>query len=111
MPDAPPRLTHNVYVIELDPDVLSDKRFRERNPHHRPGMPCVYVGMTGLSVADRFENHRRGYKSSRYVKQYGRRLRPELFEFLNPMPYWAAQQMEVDLAKELREQGFAVWQG
>jgi hypothetical protein len=62
MPESQPRETHRVYVIELDPAVLEEKRFRERNPQHRPGVPCVYVGMTGLTVEQRFENHRRGHK-------------------------------------------------
>ena len=54
----PPRHAHSVYVIELDPAVLGERRFRERNPNHVEGMPCVYVGMTGLAVEERFANHR-----------------------------------------------------
>ena len=110
MPKPRPRETHRVYVIELDPAVFRDKRFRERNPHCRPGMPCVYVGMTGLTVEQRFENHRRGYKGSRLVKEYGRRLRPDLFAHVERMPFAAAQQMEVCLAEDLRQRGLAVWQ-
>ncbi len=44
MPEPKPRETHRVYVNEFDPAVLEEKRFRERNPHCRPGVPCVYVG-------------------------------------------------------------------
>ena len=111
MPEQRPRPSHSVYVIELDLAVLRDRRFRARNAQHRADSPCVYVGMTGLDVALRFENHRRGRKSSRYVQRYGRRLLPGLYERLNPMPYEVARQKEVDLAQELRERGYAVWQG
>jgi predicted GIY-YIG superfamily endonuclease len=105
------RLTHSVYVVELDPAVLGERRFRERNPGYVAGMPCVYVGMTGLPVAERFANHKAGHKSNRYAHQYGVRLLPALYECFNPMPFAAAQEMEFELAEELREQGYAVWQG
>jgi hypothetical protein len=36
------------------------------------------------------------------------RLMPELYEYLNPMPYEHAVQMEKDLAADLRAQGYAV---
>jgi hypothetical protein len=107
----PPRHAHSVYVIELDPAVLGERRFRERNPNHVEGMPCVYVGMTGLAVEERFANHLAGYKSNRYAHKYGLRLLPEHFECFNPMPYEAAQRMEQELADELQEKGYAVWQG
>jgi predicted GIY-YIG superfamily endonuclease len=109
--DGARRLAHNVYVIELDRAVLRDRRFRARNPNYVDGMPCVYVGMTGLAVEERFANHKAGYKSNRYVRKYGLRLLPELYECFNPMPYEAARQMEVELADELQEKGYAVWQG
>ncbi len=76
----PTQQAHHVYVIELDPAVLRDRRFRARNPHYVEGMPCVYVGMTGLPVQRRFANHLEGYKSNRYAHQYGVRLLPELYE-------------------------------
>ena len=67
--------------------------------------PCVYVGMTGLPVEQRFENHKNGYKSAWTVKKYGIRLMPELYEHLNPMPFEAAAQMEKDLSEDLRAEG------
>ena len=106
-----PRLAHNVYVIELDPAVLDERRFRARNPNYVEGMPCVYVGMTGLTVEERFANHRAGHKSNRYAHRYGLRLLPGLYACFNPMPYEAARRMEQDLADELQEKGYAVWQG
>ena len=105
-----PRLSHNVYVVELDPAVLKVRVFSARNPDHREGMPCVYVGMTGLPPGERFQNHKAGIKANRFVRDFGKRLLPELFDCFNPMPYEAAQQMEVELADELRAKGYGVWQ-
>jgi hypothetical protein len=111
--DAPrgPRLSHNVYVVELAPAVLKEARFCRRNPGYVEGKPCVYVGMTGLGVAERFANHKRGHKGNGFVRRHGTRLLPELFAHLNPMPYEAALTMEQELAEELRQAGFGVWQG
>ena len=105
-----PRLSHNVYVVELDPAVLKIRRFRARNPGYRKGRPCVYVGMTGLPPGERFQNHKAGVKANYFVKKFGIGLLPELFEYLNPMPYEAAQAMEQELADELQERGYGVWQ-
>ncbi|UCF76012.1 MAG: hypothetical protein JSU71_01430 [Betaproteobacteria bacterium] len=105
------RYHHNVYVIELDRAVLKEPRFRRANPEYDPGKPCVYVGMTGLTVQQRFANHRKGVKSNRFAHQYGIRLLPELYECFNPMPYEGAREMEVELAVGLREEGYGVWQG
>lgn len=101
---------HHVYVVRLSDGVWAEPRFRKANPDHRPGMPCVYVGMTGLDPDLRFDRHKAGVKANRFVHQYGVRLMPELYEVYNPMPYEAAREMEVELAIGLREQGYAVWQ-
>ena len=66
--------------------------------------------MTGLDPDVRFDKHKAGIHSSRYVKQYGLRLWPDLYEAHNPMSYEAAQDMEVELGILLREAGFGVWQ-
>jgi len=105
-----PRLSHNVYVVELAPAVLAEAKFRRRNPGYVDGQPCVYVGMTGLSVVARFANHKRGHKGNVFVLRFGTRLLPELFAHLNPMPYEAAMTMERELAEDLRQQGCGVWQ-
>ena len=104
------RLSHNVYVVELALDVLTDRRFRSRNPGYVEGQPCVYVGMTGLAVAARFANHKRGHKGNAFVLKHGTQLLPELFAHLNPMPYEAALTMERELAEDLRNEGYGVWQ-
>lgn len=109
-PAAGPRHRHSVYVIELSPEVLNEGRFRRANPNYDVTKPCVYVGMTGLSPERRFENHRKGIKSNRFAHQYGLRLLPRLYAYCNPMPYRAAQDMEIELAIGLREDGYGVWQ-
>jgi predicted GIY-YIG superfamily endonuclease len=106
-----PRPHHNVYVIELDPVVLQEqKRFVDENPDHDPAKACLYVGMTGRTPEERFEQHREGIKSSKYPHRHSRKLRSELYERHNPMTFEDACAKEVELAKELRSQGHAVWQ-
>ncbi|TXL65280.1 hypothetical protein [Zeimonas arvi] len=105
-----PRHHHHVYVVALSVRVLDEPRFRKANPAYRPGMPCVYVGMTGLDPDRRFDRHKAGIKANRFVTEYGLRLLPELYEVYNPMPYEAAREMEVELAVALREAGYGVWQ-
>ncbi len=99
-----------MYVVELSLDVTSEPRFRRANPDYRFGKPCVYVGMTGLSPDERFDRHMAGVQASAFVRRYGVRLLPSLYEMYNPMPYEAAREMEVELAIGLREEGFGVWQ-
>ncbi|HEX4085461.1 MAG TPA: hypothetical protein VHY22_11155 [Chthoniobacteraceae bacterium] len=102
---------HHVYVILLDPAVTRHPSVLRQNRRRDPAKPCVYVGMTGLPVEERFENHRNGYKAAWTVEKYGVRLMPELFAHLNPMPYEAAAQMEVELAEDLRAEGYTVTGG
>ena len=103
-----PEFHHNVYVVLLSKAALKDRSILQRNPKRDPTKPVVYVGMTGLPVDHRFENHKNGYKSARLVRKYGVRLLPEMYQHLNPMPYEHAAQMERDLADDLRAQGYAV---
>ena len=108
LPSKEPEFHHNVYVVLLSKAALKDRSILQRNPGRDPSRPAVYVGLTGLPVDHRFENHKNGYKSARLVRKYGVRLLPELYEYLNPMPYEYAVQMEKDLADDLRSQGYAV---
>jgi hypothetical protein len=102
---------HHVYVVLLDPSVLKHSTVRRANPGRDASKPCVYVGMTGLTPEERFQNHKAGVKSAWVVQKYGLKLLPELFECLNPMPFAAATQMEKDLAEDLRTQGYTVTGG
>ena len=92
------RHRHHVYVVELDPVVLNDRRFARANPGRDPTKPCVYVGMTGLTPELRFARHKAGIKANRFVLDHGLRLLPQLYAWANPMPYEAACE------------GFSVWQ-
>ena len=67
--------------------------------------------MTGLTPEERFANHKADIKDSPLVKRYGIRLLPELYSHLNPMPFEAAAQMEMDLAEDLRVAGYKVTGG
>jgi len=102
---------HNVYVILLDNAAAKHPSILRLNPNRDPLKPCVYVGMTGIPVEHRFENHKNGYKSAWVARKYGLRLMPELFQHLNPMPFEAAAQMEKELAEDLRAEGYTVTGG
>ena len=92
-----------VYVIEL-----SDRAGRRVDPD----LACVYVGQTVRTPEERFYQHRTGKKASRWVRKYGIRLRPDLYEHLNPITDRdAAEQCEKDLATTLAEKGYRVFGG
>ncbi|MBI1284743.1 MAG: hypothetical protein GC183_10455 [Thiobacillus sp.] len=101
---------YHVYVIELSKDVLFEARFKKANPAYITGKPCIYVGMTGLDPDVRFDKHKAGIQSNRYVKEFGLRLLPELYELYNPLSYAHARDLEVELAIDFREAGYGVWQ-
>ena len=100
---------HSVYAIELDPVVWKNRTFRARNPGGAAG-GCLYIGVTGLTPERRFERHRAGTQSARFVHAHGVRLRLDLVEGFSRLPYRIAACMEPKLAAWLRAQGFAVWQ-
>ena len=100
-----------MYVVLLDSAVARLRKVRAENPQRDPKKPCVYVGMTGLAPEERFANHKAGIKAAPVVKRYGLRLLPELYAHLNPMPFAAAVQMEMDLAEDLRHAGYTVTGG
>ncbi len=89
---------HSVYVVYL------------RNPKG-DGRAGYYVGMTGLTPEQRFQNHKAGIKAAGVVRRCGVRLVPKLYAHLNPMTYADALTMEVRLAQELRARGFQVFGG
>jgi len=102
---------HNLYMVELQPEIFEkERRFFEANPQWLPGKLCVYVGMTGLSPEERFRKHMQGEKDAWFVRRYGQRLLPDLYRYFNPMPYELAHIMEPELARQLRDQGYGVWQ-
>ena len=110
-PRKPKPYRHYVYVIELARAVLYERKFQKANPDYNPERPCVYVGMTGLTPEQRFQNHKQGLKAAGVVRRFGERLVPRLYEHLNPMPYAKAKDMESILAESLRKRGFTVYGG
>ena len=100
-----------MYVVLIDPRVAKHPSVLHLNPRRDPSKPCLYVGMTGLDPAERFANHKRGYKSAWTVRKYGLRLLPEMYECFNPMPFQAAVEMERGLADDLRAAGYTVTGG
>lgn len=81
-----------------------------RNPGG-DGRAGYYVGMTGLTPEERFQNHKAGIKAARVVRRCGVRLVPKLYAHLNPMSFAEAVAMEVRLAEELRARGYQVFGG
>ena len=87
-----------VYVIELK---------RAAGRRRDPRIPWVYVGSSARSPEERLRQHRRGYKSSGLVKRFALRLRPDLYEDLEPFRgSKAACRAETERAKELAACGF-----
>ncbi|MBM3666372.1 MAG: hypothetical protein FJW90_02645 [Actinobacteria bacterium] len=90
--------SRRVYVIELD---------RAAGRRRDPRIPWVYVGSSARSPEKRFEQHRSGYKSARLVKRFALRLRPELYEDLEPLgSSKQAVATEKRRARELADCGF-----
>jgi hypothetical protein len=114
-----PRQTYQVYVVELSKKVFSENsKFRAANPQFNGVLECLYVGMTSKTPAERFKQHKSGYRTSKgidisasIVYKYGSYLRPSLYHHLNmkQMNREEALKMEEKLAWDLRRQGYAVW--
>jgi len=114
-----PGLIYQVYVIELSKRVFTENsRFRAANPQFNGVLECLYVGMTSKTPAERFRQHKTGYRnkkghklSANIVQKYGAYLRPSLYDHINekPMTRQEALLMEKKLALDLRRQGYAVW--
>jgi len=101
--------SRNLYIITLDPQVLERREFRDANPGYAEGMPCVYVGITIHAPGDRFEQHRVGYRSSKYPRRFGVELALDLIDGFDTSGL-DEDDWEPALADWLRDQGCAVWQ-
>jgi hypothetical protein len=130
--------SYHLYVIELDYQLIYNRKFMSKNPLHKNDMDCLYVGVTSHTCECRFKQHQihakketDGYfclcdnkeifrnfvrsgghtHGSYYPGVYGMRLRPDLFYKYNPIKNKEkAFAMETKLADKLRSFGFAVWQ-
>ena len=83
---------HALYVV-----LLKDSR--------SSGRWGLYVGETSLDPDLRFDQHKTGYKASRYVNRFGARLLPALFSHFNPLARWEAVELEPVLAQAFRDAG------
>ena len=108
-PPAAPEI--GVYVIELDSKVLRYKPFMKRNSKtYLPGKDCLYVGHSLLAPEHRFMQHLRGEHSSKVVRRFGIRLRPEFYEAIDPfVERDDAIAKEEELGELLRSEGYGVW--
>ena len=114
---------HRVYAFYLSNDVLNKRKFKEVNPNYIVGKPCVYVGMTGKSIEERYSEHtnpeNENYsKGSKWMKQFGVRnlfdaLAIELFDHPNisreNLTFGEALQNEKLYGEWLRFKGYGVW--
>jgi hypothetical protein len=67
-----------LYVVRLDyfgklPKSRQEKLI-ELNPLAKKRAPVFYVGQTRLAAWKRYENHLKGYRASRWVKNHGHQL-------------------------------------
>jgi hypothetical protein len=94
-----PRAKSKVYIVLLK--VVGRKRSGY----------ALYVGKTNRKTEERFQQHKDGYKASRYVKKYGVCLLPDLFEHLNPMSGAEATELEASIAEALKHAGVPTYGG
>jgi len=59
---------YHVQVIELSKPVLYKGRFEKASADYVTDKLCVYVGMTCLDPDVRFDKHKAGIQSNRYVQ-------------------------------------------
>lgn len=103
-------MPYNVYVIKLDKEVISSKKFREKNPRINTRKACYYVGQTSHDPITRFKQHKTGYKANSFVKRYGIDLVPRKYKKYNPIQKRdEAEQIEQWLTNKLRKKGHGVW--
>lgn len=76
-------------------------------PRRDPRIPWVYVGSSARDAELRFQQHKRGYRSSGLVKRFAVRLRPDLYEDLAPLATSKlGVEAETERARELAACGF-----
>lgn len=87
--------------------------FFDSRRHVRAGgtaFPDLRRGAGGQRPGLRFDRHKAGIQSNRFVKTCGLRLLPELCERYGPLSYHEASALEVELAIDFREAAYGVWQ-
>ena len=100
--------TYVVYAIQLDKDACAN-----------PKSPCkgtscgstpVYVGQTAITANERFEQHKAGYRASRWVRRHGLYLRRQLARGFGELATKdQALAAEAALGERLRRRGYCVY--
>lgn len=110
-----PRDGWTLYVVNLKKIVLKKPQFRQRNPIYIQGKPCVYVGLTVKSAAERLHIHMTHTgprkQHSNWVRRFGKKLRESDCKRLEPMSRTDAEKEEAMYAENFRAKGWAVWEG
>ena len=102
-------MKYYLYVIELNKQVGKLVKFRKQSPKFLLGNRCFYVGQSAKKPSIRFRQHKDGYKSNTYAKQFGMRLVPKFYEKYNPIPTRKdAEELEEYLAMKLRQDRYGV---
>jgi hypothetical protein len=94
-PQGSPEAHFSIYVVLLE---------------FAPDDYGLYVGLTGLTPDERYLNHKKGHKASKWVRRYGIGLLPALYRHLNPLAYEPATIAEVALAEAFARTGIRVQQ-
>ena len=116
---------HRVYAFYMNKSVLSKKKFQEANPNYKKGKPCVYVGMTGKSIEERYDEHTNPEnenfnKGSKWMKNHAvhgfvEALAIDLLSHPDisreTLTFGEALQNEKLYAAWLKSQGYGVWWG
>jgi predicted GIY-YIG superfamily endonuclease len=100
---------YRLYVVALEPEVMSTRKFAQKNPGYRPAQPCYFVDVTGLAVDLRFDQHMAGIKDNAFVRVYGTALRPDFTFDFPPSTFEMAVEREAEFARSLRGEGCGVW--
>jgi len=104
--------SYSVYVVRLSERAWNVPAIRKANPQRDFQLPCVYVGRTYSAPEERFKDHKAGIRSGKgYVRDYGVALMPDLFNSYDMcLTYDESVCFEVEVAEELRDKGYGVWQ-
>ena len=100
-------MTHWVYVIQLDPAVARDRRFRNQNPGCDDAKGFFYVGQTARAPDVRFQQHLAGVRASRIVTKYGKYLSRRRCRRCASRE--EAELLERTVSQSLRRRGFAAY--
>jgi len=107
--DEVARGLYRIYVAGLEPEVMHNRKFAEKNSGYRAGQPCYFVDVTELPVDLRFDQHMHGIKDNSFVRMYGIALRLDFTVDLPPSPFPVAVEQEAQIARSLSGEGCGVW--